>query len=131
MTNHERLPRDRAGVTHKFTINGHLKGYITANTYADGRLAEIFLIMDRVGTMERGMAKALAVMVSTSLQHGVPLTKIVDKLKGMSFEPQGLTGNPAIPMVKSLADYLGRWLELKFLEPKDSEVQGQVEGEPK
>jgi len=30
----------------------------------------------------------------------------------------GMTGNKEIPMVKSLMDYLGRWLALKFL-PKD------------
>ena len=74
MTTHEKLPRDRSGVTHRFTINGHLKGYITANCYPDGRLAEVFLVMDRVGTLERGMSNALAVMVSMALQHGIPLT---------------------------------------------------------
>ncbi len=119
MTTHEKLPPERTGITHKFTINGHLKGYVTANCYQDGRLAEVFLTVHRVGGLERGMCSALAIMVSTALQHGVPLKKIVDKLKGMQFEPQGLTGNPDIPMVRSLADYLGRWLELKFLDSKN------------
>lgn len=123
MTTHEKLPPERRGITHKFTINGHLKGCVTANCYPDGRLAEVFLTVHRVGGLERGMCSALAIMISTALQHGVPLQKVVDKLKGMTFEPQGLTGNKTIPLCKSLADYLGRWLEGKFLEPKKKEFE--------
>ena len=126
-TAHTPLPPERRGITSKFTINGHLKGYITANCYPDGRLAEVFLTVHRVGGLERGMCSALAIMISTALQHGVPLAKITDKLRGMVFEPQGLTGNPAIPLVKSLADYVGRWLESKFLLP---ELPKSTEGEP-
>ena len=126
---HAHLPRDRSSLTHRFTIGGPagLKGYITTSCYPDGRLAEVFLTMDRVGTLERGMAHALAVTISLSLQHGVPLVTITRKLRGMTFEPQGPTSNPAIPWVKSLADYLGRYLELKFL-PAPTETK--TEGEP-
>lgn len=126
MTTHEKLPDERRGIAHKFTIDGHLEGYITASCYPDGRLAEIFLTVHRVGGLERGMCSALAIMISVALQHGVPLKKIVDKLKGTQFEPRGLTGNPAIPMVKSLCDYLGRWLELKFLDSKKPEGEVSV-----
>lgn len=120
MPNHERLPPERKSIIHKFTIGGAggLKGYITASCYDDGSLAEVFITCDRTGGLERGMTTALAITISTALQHGVPLVKIVDKLEGMTFDPQGLTGNPAIPIAKSLADYLGRWLRLKFLESK-------------
>jgi ribonucleoside-diphosphate reductase alpha chain len=118
---HTRLARDRAGITHRFTIGAPgpdgLKGYITANCYPDGRPAEVFLTLHKTGTLERGMSNALAVVVSMALQHGIPLATITSHLKGMTFEPQGPTSNPAIPWVKSLADYLGRWLELKFLPP--------------
>lgn len=115
-TPHNALNPERGGITHKFTV-GHLKGYVTVNLYPDGRPAEMFLTVDRVGGLERGMCHALAVMVSTALQHGVPLSKIVEKLKGMTFDPQGVTGNHQIPLVKSVADYLGRWLELRFPPP--------------
>ena len=116
MSVHEKLDphTPRQGVTHRFTVGG-LKGYITANCYPDGRLAEVFLIVKQVGTLERGMAHAVAILISIALQHGVPLSKIVDKLKGLTFEPQGVTSNPAIPMARSILDYVGRWLESKFL----------------
>ena len=117
MSTHEKLPPERPGITHRFQVAG-LKGYLTVNCYPDGPLAgrpaEVFLIVHRVGGLERGMSNALAVMISVALQHGVPLAKIADKLKGMTFEPRGPTGNPDIPMAKSLADYLGRWLERRF-----------------
>ena len=33
----------------------------------------------------------------------------------MRFEPSGWSGNPKIGYAKSLMDYIGRWLDLKFL----------------
>jgi ribonucleoside-diphosphate reductase alpha chain len=42
----------------------------------------------------------------------------------MRFEPSGFTGNPDIPIAKSITDYIFRWLALKFL---PSEEVGQVE----
>ncbi len=113
-----KMPEERKGITHKFTVAG-MEGYITANTLPTGELGEIFLTVNQVGTIERGLINSLAIMISVALQHGVPLAKIVDKLKGMAFEPAGVTHNKAIPMVRSLADYLGRWLEEKYLKPEE------------
>jgi ribonucleoside-diphosphate reductase alpha chain len=50
-----------------------------------------------------------------NLQYGVPLEILCDKLSHSRFEPMGMTTNKEIPMVKSIMDYLGRWLALKFL----------------
>jgi hypothetical protein len=127
MSTHVKMPLERAGLVHHFTIGGRgpegLSGYFTAGLYPDGRLGEVFLTVHRVGGYERGMANTLAVTVSMALQHGVPLNKIVSKLKGMRFEPQGPTEYPAIPWCKSLADYLGQWLELKFAKQIRKELE--------
>ena len=32
----------------------------------------------------------------------------------MRFEPSGFTGNPEIPIAKSIMDYIFRWMDLKF-----------------
>jgi len=45
----------------------------------------------------------------------VPLDVLCEKLVHTRFEPMGMTINKEIPMVKSLMDYLGRWLALKFM----------------
>jgi hypothetical protein len=119
------MPADREGVTHKFHI-GDLEGYVTVNLLPQSGLpGEVFLHVNQVGSIERGLAHALAVMISVALRHGVPLAKIAGKLKGMSFEPAGVTSNKAIPMVRSLADYLGRWLEEKYLKPEVSVAPAQ------
>ncbi len=122
MTIHNKLPDERPSIIHKFTVAG-LEGYATVSCYDDGTPAELFLTVHQVGGLERGMASALAIMISVALQHGVPMTKITEKLRGMSFEPQGPTSNKAIPWAKSLADYLGKWLESRF--------PAKLEGEPK
>jgi ribonucleoside-diphosphate reductase alpha chain len=45
----------------------------------------------------------------------VPLKVLCDKFSHTRFEPSGFTGNPDIPIAKSIADYIFRWLALKFL----------------
>ena len=114
MPTQQHLPTERDSVTRKIQI-GTLEGYAIVGLYSDGRPGELFLTFQGEGSMERGLSHALALMISIALQHGVPLEKIVDKLKGLSFEPAGLTGNSKIPMVSSVADYLARWLAQTFL----------------
>ena len=49
-----RLPDTRTGRTHKFTVQG-FEGYITANTYEDGSLGEVFLTeFGKEGSTTRG-----------------------------------------------------------------------------
>lgn len=132
-TKHVKMPDDRTAVVHHFVIGGRgpegLNGYITAGLYADGTLGEVFLTIHKTGGLARGMSNALAIQVSMSLQHGVPLTKIVDKLKDQRFDPQGPTENHAIPWCKSLADYLGQWLALRFSLQLQKEIENQKETE--
>jgi ribonucleoside-diphosphate reductase alpha chain len=42
------------------------------------------------------------------------LKVLADKFSHTRFEPSGFTGNPQIPIAKSITDYIFRWLELKF-----------------
>ncbi|HRY91585.1 MAG TPA: hypothetical protein P5229_04570, partial [Candidatus Gracilibacteria bacterium] len=65
-----------------------------------------------------GIMDALALSMSMNLQYGVPLEVIVSKFTHARFEPAGMTINRDIPMVKSIIDYFGRWMALKFL-PRD------------
>jgi ribonucleoside-diphosphate reductase alpha chain len=53
---------------------------------------------------------SFATAISLSLQYGVPLKTLVDKFMHTRFEPSGFTGNPDIPMAKSIMDYLFRTL---------------------
>jgi ribonucleoside-diphosphate reductase alpha chain len=83
--------------------------------YEDGSPGEIFIKMSKEGSTLSGVMDTLALSLSMNLQYGVPLEVLCDKLVHSRFEPMGMTQNKEIPMVKSVMDYLGRWLALKFL----------------
>ena len=118
-----RMPKERSSLTHKFSIAGH-EGYITAGSYSDGTVGEIFLTdVGKEGSTLRGMMNAFATSVSIALQYGVPLETLVRKFSYMRFDPEGITGNPEIPFAKSMPDYIMRWLASRFL---DADVQEEL-----
>jgi ribonucleoside-diphosphate reductase alpha chain len=120
-----RLPEERQAITHKFSIQGH-EGYITVGLYEDGSPGEIFLKMAKEGSTVSGLMDSFATVVSMSLQYGVPLTALVDKFAHTRFEPSGFTGNPEIPIAKSIMDYIFRWLASRFLPWEDRDRLGII-----
>ena len=111
------MPNERPGIIHKFEVDG-LEGYIQVGLYDDGSPGEIFLNVARQGSTLDGVMDWLAQTTSVAFQiahkHGIPFTVFTNKWIGRKFEPAGITRNADIPKVDSLADYLGRWLNLKF-----------------
>jgi ribonucleoside-diphosphate reductase alpha chain len=75
--------------------------------------------MAKEGSVVSGLMDSFATSVSLALQYGVPLKVLVDKFSHTRFEPSGFTGNPNIPIAKSIIDYIFRWLSLKFLPRED------------
>jgi ribonucleoside-diphosphate reductase alpha chain len=114
-----RLPDERRSITHKFSIGGH-EGYMTVGMYDDGAPGEVFITMAKEGSVVSGLMDSFATSISMALQYGVPLRVLCDKFSHMRFEPSGFTGNPDIPIAKSISDYLFRWLALKFLPSEGS-----------
>src|SRR5229473_2655185 len=110
----EKMPVERASVTHKFSVGGH-EGYITVGMYEDGRPGEIFIKMSKEGSTLSGVMDGLALTVSLGLQYGVLLKVFVDKLLNTRFEPSGITPNPNIRFVSSVLDYIARWLGGRFI----------------
>ncbi|RKH50606.1 vitamin B12-dependent ribonucleotide reductase [Corallococcus llansteffanensis] len=109
-----RLPDERQSITHKFSIGGH-EGYLTVGMYEDGSPGELFVVMAKEGSVVSGLMDSFATSVSLALQYGVPMQVLADKFCHTRYEPSGFTGNPAIPIAKSITDYIFRWLSLKFL----------------
>ena len=109
-----RLPGERASITHKFALAGH-EGYITVGLYKDGTPGELFIRMAKEGSTVSGLMDSFATAISLALQHGVPMKLMCEKFSHTRFEPSGFTGNPDIPIAKSIMDYIFRWLELKFV----------------
>jgi ribonucleoside-diphosphate reductase alpha chain len=113
-----RLPDERRAITHKFSIGGH-EGYMTVGMYDDGMPGELFVVMAKEGSVVSGLMDSFATSISMALQYGVPLHVLSDKFSHTRFEPSGFTGNPEIPIAKSITDYIFRWLALKFLPSED------------
>lgn len=111
------LPETRSSVTHKFCVAGH-EGYLTVGLHADGRPGEIFIKMSKEGSTMSGMCQAYCRAFSLALQYGLSLEDAVARFKGMRFEPMGPTSNPEIPEALSLVDYVARFLELNFGDPR-------------
>lgn len=110
----KRLPKGRPGLTTSFTVGG-AEGYMTANSYPDDGLGEVFLKMSKQGSTLAGMMDAFSIAVSVGLQYGVPLETYVSKFTNMRFEPAGMTDDPDVRMAQSIVDYIFRRLALDFL----------------
>ena len=111
----ERLPKRRASQTISFAVGG-AEGYLTAGTYDDGRLGELFLKFGKQGSTLAGVMDAFSIVTSVALQYGVPLETFVEKFTNMRFEPAGMTDDPDVRMAQSLMDYVFRRLALDYLD---------------
>jgi ribonucleoside-diphosphate reductase alpha chain len=109
-----RLFRRRKGETTKFVV-AKTEGYYTANTYDDGTLGEIFVLVSNQGSTLNGFLDAWAKTFSLALQWNTPLQDLVNLHKFSRFEPAGLTGDPDVPICTSIIDFIVQDLERKFL----------------
>ena len=112
-----KLPDTRSSIIHKFAIANH-EGYLHVGLYPDGEVGEIFINMAKEGSTLSGIMDAFATVVSISLQHGVPLAILIDKMAHTRYEPSGWAHDGRIGYAKSITDYLFRWLKLEFIDPK-------------
>ena len=118
-----RLPKSRPSRTTSFSVAG-AEGYLTAGSYEDGELGEVFLKLGKQGSTLAGVMDAFSVAISIALQYGVPLEAFVSKFVNMRFEPAGLTDDPDIRMSQSIMDYIFRRLALDYLPYEKREALG-------
>ena len=110
----KRLPKRRPSQTVSFTVGG-AEGYMTAGSYPDDGLGEVFLKLGKQGSTLAGVMDAFSIAISIALQYGVPLDAYVSKFVNMRFEPSGLTDDPDVRMAQSIMDYIFRRLALDYL----------------
>ncbi|MCU1657709.1 MAG: ribonucleoside-diphosphate reductase, adenosylcobalamin-dependent, partial [Pseudonocardiales bacterium] len=111
----KRLPKSRPSLTTSFAVGG-AEGYMTAGSYPDDGLGEVFLKLGKQGSTLAGVMDAFSIAISIALQHGVPLETYVQKFTNMRFEPAGLTDDPDVRMAQSIVDYIFRRLALDYLD---------------
>jgi ribonucleoside-diphosphate reductase alpha chain len=110
----KRLPKRRPAQTVSFSVGG-AEGYMTASSYPDNGLGEVFLKMSKQGSTLAGIMDAFSIAISIALQYGVPLETYVSKFTNMRFEPAGMTDDPDIRIANSVMDYIFRRLALDYL----------------
>ncbi|WP_426560758.1 vitamin B12-dependent ribonucleotide reductase [Angustibacter sp. McL0619] len=111
----KRLPKRRPSQTISFAVGG-AEGYLTAGSYPDDGLGELFLKFGKQGSTLAGVMDAFSIAVSIGLQYGVPLETFVEKFTNLRFEPAGLTDDPDVRMAQSIMDYVFRRLALDYLD---------------
>lgn len=108
-------------VTHKFSIDGH-EGYLTVWAAERAKVANLSIRFAKEDSSVYGLCDGVCDTAAIALQHGVPLQALVEEWKGLRFEPSGFTSHQSIPRVKSLLDYVARYLELNFLPPVETKT---------
>jgi ribonucleoside-diphosphate reductase alpha chain len=91
------------------------EGYMTASSYPDDGIGEVFLKLGKQGSTLAGVMDAFSMAISVGLQYGIPLDSYVAKFTNMRFEPAGLTDDPDIRLATSVMDYIFRRLALDHL----------------
>ncbi len=117
----KRLPKKRPSQTVSFTVGG-AEGYLTAGSYPDDGLGEIFVKLGKQGSTLAGVMDAFSMSISVGLQYGIPLEFYVSKFSNLRFEPAGMTDDPDIRIATSVMDYLFRRLALDYL-PQEKRAQ--------
>jgi ribonucleoside-diphosphate reductase alpha chain len=97
---------------------------MTAGSYPDDGLGEVFLKLGKQGSTLAGVMDAFSIATSIALQYGVPLEAFVNKFVNMRFEPSGMTDDPDIRMAQSIVDYIFRRLALDYLDYDSREALG-------
>ena len=109
-----RLPKKRSATVTRFSVAG-AEGYMTASSYPDDGLGEVFLKLGKQGSTLAGVMDAFSMAISVGLQYGIPLETYVAKFTNMRFEPAGMTDDPDIRIATSVMDYIFRRLALDHL----------------
>ena len=109
------LPTRRSGTMQKTSVGSH-KLYLRTAEYADGKLGEIGITLQKEAPAFRALMDAFATAVSLGLQHGVPLDPFVEAFVGTRFGTAGaVEGDPAVGSATSIIDYVFRHLAAAHL----------------
>lgn len=115
----KKLPYRRNGYTQKVKIGGQ-SVFLRTGEYEDGTLGEIFLDLNREGTLLRSIMNSFAVAISIGLQYGVPLEEFIDAFTFARFEPNGVViGHENIKNSTSIIDFIFRDLGINYAGRED------------
>ena len=88
--------------------------------YPNGDLGEVFIELAKDGSTVKGLVGAIVTLLSVSLQYGVPLVELVEKMIYRRFEPSGwVKCDDNVRQCSSIVDYIFRHLAHNHLSDED------------
>lgn len=121
------LPHHRKAEIVKFSINNQHDGFIIFGKYPDGYPAETFIQMSKAGSTVNGLMATVGILISTALQHGIPVSTITEKLSHIQFDPMGWTGDEDVRHASSPVDFLARKMNALFGDSPEKEKIEKIE----
>ncbi len=113
-----RLPDRRENTCFKLTIHtehGREKVYLHVGCYADGRVGEVFVVIEKTGAQVRALIDEIARGVSRELQCGWTLEELIEAWRETKFMPAGsVVGHEQVKLCTSPLDAVARVLEVEY-----------------
>lgn len=110
----ERLPFEPRCSKNAVKMDGYTF-HIQRSFYDDGRLGEIFATVGKQGNTVKGLMEVLCILISKSLQYGIPASSISDILRNTEFGPKGFVQNhPNIRSASSIPDLISKFIDISL-----------------
>lgn len=107
-----KLPYEPKCIKNAVKMDGYTF-HIQRSFYDDGRLGEIFATVGKQGDTVKGLMEVLCVLISKSLQYGIPSEVISKILRNTEFGPSGLVKqHPNIKAASSIPDLISKFIDI-------------------
>lgn len=108
----KRLPYEPKCIKNSVKMSGHTF-HIQRAFYEDGRLGEIFATVGKQGDTVKGLMEVICILISKSLQYGIPTDVISSILRNTDFGPNGLVQqHPYIKSASSIPDLISKFIDI-------------------
>lgn len=110
----ERMPFEPKCIKNAVKMDGYTF-HIQRSFYDDGRLGEIFATVGKQGDTVKGLMEVLCILISKTLQYGIPADVISGILRNTEFGPNGLVRqHPFIKAATSIPDLISKFMDISY-----------------
>lgn len=110
----ERMPFEPRCIKNAVKMDGYTF-HIQRSFYEDGRLGEIFATVGKQGDTVKGLMEVLCILISKTLQYGIPAEIVAGILRNTEFGPNGLVQqHPYIKSASSIPDLISKFIDISL-----------------
>lgn len=112
--NRQKMPFEPKCIKNAVKMDGYTF-HIQRSFYDDGRLGEIFATVGKQGDTVKGLMEVLCILISKTLQYGIPADVISSILRNTEFGPNGLVRqHPNIRAASSIPDLISKFIDISI-----------------